>query len=216
MSEFFKNFLAPTNTVYTMWIIIAVLAIFSFICTRKFRDVPGPLQNVAEMAVGSLLNFFEEVLGPKRTRQYLPVLATFFVFIVVCNYCGLLPGAGEYFTVPTSVLAVTAALAVIAFFTIHTTGVMAKGVWGYLKSFLTLMLPISLLELVTRPLSLALRLYGNIYGEERVTETFYGIFPVILPIVMNVLSLLFCLIQAMIFSMLLAVFIAEATETEEE
>ena len=65
-------------------------------------------------------------------------------------------------------------------------------------------------------MSLALRLYGNIYGEENVTETFYGLVPILLPIVMNVLSLLFCLIQAMIFTMLLAVFVAEATETEEE
>ena len=117
LSEFFANYLAPTRTVYTMWIIMAVLVLFSWICTRELKDVPGPLQNIAEMAVGSLMNFFEEILGPKRARQYFPILATFFVFIVVCNYSGLLPGAGEYFTVPTSVLAVTAALAVIAFFT---------------------------------------------------------------------------------------------------
>mgnify|MGYP004502686889 FL=1 len=216
MSEIWSNYLAPTKTVYSMWGIMAVIVLFAIISTRKMRDVPGVLQSTAEMAVGGLFGFFEEILGPKRTRQYFPMLATFFVFIVVCNYCSLLPGAGEYFTIPTSVLAVTAALAVIAFFTIHTTGVMAKGLGGYLKSFLTLMLPISLLELVTRPLSLALRLYGNIYGEERVTETFYGLFPILLPLVMNILSLLFCLIQAMIFSMLVAVFVAEATETEEE
>mgnify|MGYP004473299065 CR=1 FL=1 len=216
MSEIWSNYLAPTKTVYSMWGIMAVIVLFAIVSTRKMKDVPGVLQSTAEMAVGGLLGFYEEILGPKRTRQYFPMLATFFVFIVVCNYCSLLPGAGEYFTIPTSVLAVTAALAVIAFFTIHTTGVMAKGLGGYLKSFLTLMLPISLLELVTRPLSLALRLYGNIYGEERVTETFYGLFPILLPLVMNVLSLLFCLIQAMIFSMLVAVFVAEATETEEE
>lgn len=216
MSEIWSNYLAPTKTVYSMWGIMAVIVLFAIISTRKMRDVPGVLQSTAEMAVGGLFGFFEEILGPKRTRQYFPMLATFFIFIVVCNYCSLLPGAGEYFTIPTSVLAVTAALAVIAFFTIHTTGVMAKGLGGYLKSFLTLMLPISLLELVTRPLSLALRLYGNIYGEERVTETFYGLFPILLPLVMNILSLLFCLIQAMIFSMLVAVFVAEATETEEE
>lgn len=216
MSEIWSKYLAPTETVYSMWGIMLVIVLFAVISTRKMKDVPGVMQNMAEMAVGGLLGFFEEILGPKRARQYFPMLATFFIFIVVCNYCGLLPGAGEYFTIPTSVLAVTAALAVIAFFTIHTTGVMAKGLGGYLKSFLTLMLPISLLELVTRPLSLALRLYGNIYGEERVTETFYGLFPLLLPLIMNVLSLLFCLIQAMIFSMLVAVFIAEATETEEE
>lgn len=202
-----------------MWVIMAVLVIFSIIATRKMKDKPGILQNIAEMAVGKLFGFFEGILGKERAREYFPIFATFFILIIVCNYSGLLPGAGELFTVPTSVLAVTAALAVIAFFTIHTTGIKKRGVKGYLLSFLkpvAVMLPITLLEQVVRPLSLALRLYGNLYGEERVTETFYGLVPLLLPLVMNVLSLLFCLIQAMIFTMLLAVFVAEATETEEE
>lgn len=219
MTEFWNNFLKPTQTVYTMWVIMAVLVIFSIIATRKMKDKPGVLQNIAEMAVSKLFGFFEGILGKERTREYFPMFATFFILIVVCNYSGLLPGAGEIFTVPTSVLAVTAALAVIAFFTIHTTGFKKRGVKGYLLSFLkpvAFLIPITLLEQVIRPLSLALRLYGNLYGEEMVTETFYGLFPLLLPLVMNVLSLLFCLIQAMIFTMLLAVFVAEATETEEE
>ena len=98
-----------------MWIIMAVIVLFAFICTRKIKDRPGPLQNVAEIAVSALLNFFGGVLGEKKTRQYFPILATFFVLIIVCNYCGLLPGAGHIFTVPTSVLAVTAALSTISF-----------------------------------------------------------------------------------------------------
>lgn len=219
MAEFWNNYLKPTQTVYTMWVIMAVLVIFSIIATRKMKDKPGVLQNIAEMAVGKLFGFFEGILGRERAREYFPVFATFFILIIVCNYSGLLPGAGEIFTVPTSILAVTAALAVIAFFTIHTTGIKKRGVKGYLMSFLkpvALMLPITLLEQIVRPVSLALRLYGNLYGEEMVTETFYGLFPLLLPLVMNVLSLLFCLIQAMIFTMLLAVFVAEATETEEE
>lgn len=219
MAEFWENFLQPTKTVYTMWVIMAVLVLFSILATRKMKDKPGVLQNMAEMAVSKLFGFFEGILGKERTREYFPMFATFFILIVVCNYSGLVPGAGEIFTVPTSVLAVTAALAVIAFFTIHTTGFKKRGIKGYLLSFLkpvAFLIPITLLEQVIRPLSLALRLYGNLYGEEMVTETFYGLFPILLPLVMNVLSLLFCLIQAMIFTMLLAVFVAEATETEEE
>ena len=219
MAEFFDNFLKPTPTVVTMWVIMAVLVLFSILATRKMKDKPGVLQNIAEMAVSKLFGFIEGVLGTERTKKYFPVFATFFILIVVCNYSGLLPGAGELFTVPTSMLAVTAALAIIGFFTIHTTGIRTKSLKGYLLSFLkpvALLLPITLLEQFIRPMSLALRLYGNIYGEEKVTETFYGLVPILLPIVMNVLSLLFCLIQAMIFTMLLAVFVAEATETEEE
>lgn len=215
MSEFISEYLTPTKTVYTMWVIMGALILFSFIATRKMRDVPGLLQNTAEMAVSSLYGFIEGVMG-KNTREFFPLLGTYFIFIVVCNYSGLLPGAGELFTVPTSVLAVTAALAIIAFFSIHTSGIRKKGIGGYLLSFLKPTLPIMLLDLVTRPLSLAIRLYGNIYGEEQVTETLFGIFPLLLPLVMQVLSLLFCLIQAMIFTMLLGVFIGEAIEEEEE
>lgn len=215
MSEFLATYLTPTKTVYTMWAIMAAIVLVSFIATRKMRDVPSIAQNTAEMAVSSLYGFIEGVMG-KNTREYFPLLGTYFIFIVVCNYSGLLPGAGELFTVPTSVLAVTAALAIIAFFSIHTSGMRKKGVGGYLLSFLKPTLPIMLLDLVTRPLSLAIRLYGNIYGEEQVTETLFGIFPLILPLIMQVLSLLFCLIQAMIFTMLLGVFIGEAIEEEEE
>lgn len=75
--------------------------------------------------------------------------------------------------------------------------------------------PIMILEQITRPVSMALRLYGNIYGEELATDTLFGLFPIGLPLVMNVLSLLFCFIQAMVFTMLLAVFLNEATEDEE-
>ena len=202
-----------------MWVIMAIVVIFSIIATRRMKDVPGPLQSIAEMAVTSLRNFFCGVLGKHKTDKYFPILATFFIFIVVSNYTGLIPGAGDFFTVPTSVLSVTLALAIISFFTIHTIGFKKNGFAGYLKSFLkpvAALIPLTLLEQFVRPISMALRLYGNIYGEEQVTHTLYDLFPFLLPLIMNVLSLLFCLIQAMIFTMLLAVFIDEATEEDEE
>lgn len=215
MTDLLVQLFAPTKTVYTMWVIMALLVVFSILATRKLKDVPGPLQNIAEMAVSGLVGLFEGVLGKEKCRKYFPIFATLFIFIIVCNYSGLLPGAGEAFTVPTSVLAVTAALAVISFFTVHTIGFRTKGFVGYLKSFVTIILPLTILEQFTRPLSLALRLYGNIYGEEQVTETLFNMFPLLLPLVMQVLSLLFCFIQAMVFTMLLAVYVDEATELPE-
>ena len=74
MKEFFENFLMPTKTIYSMWVIMAVILLFSIIATRKMKDVPGPLQNIAEMAVGGLLNFFAGVLGEKKARHYFPML----------------------------------------------------------------------------------------------------------------------------------------------
>ena len=75
-------------------------------------------------------------------------------------------------------------------------------------------MPLTLIEQVVRPFSLALRLYGNLYGEEMVTEQLGELFPIGLPLVMQVLSLLFCLIQAIVFTMLLSIYITEATGEE--
>ena len=77
------------------------------------------------------------------------------------------------------------------------------------------MLPLNLLEQFIRPASLALRLYGNMYGEEMVTEQLYEIFPIGVPLIMNVLSLLFCMLQAQVFTMLLSIYVSEAVEEEE-
>lgn len=213
--------LEVTGVVTTMWAIIIILAFVSWLATRKLKDVPGPLQTAAELVVGGLQDYFGKNLGNKAMRKYFPVFATFFIFIIVSNYSGLLPGAGhlEGFAVPTACLSVTAALGVISFFTTHTIGIKEKGFGKYMLSFLkpvALMLPLTILEQFVRPFSLALRLYGNLYGEEMVTTQLYGIFPILVPLVMQVLSLLFCMIQAMVFTMLLSIYTAEAIEEEEE
>ena len=214
--------LEVTSTVTTTWVIILILTLLSWLATRNLKEVPGPLQTVAEMAVGSLRNFFEGTLGKTYARKYLPVLGTFFVFIVVCNYSGILPGAGHIkgFAVPTACLSVTAGLGVVAFFTTHVIGIRERGLKHYLASFakplilVVLMLPLNILEQFIRPMSLALRLFGNMYGEENVTEQLYEIFPIVAPLIMNVLSLIFCLLQAVVFTMLLSIYISEAVEEE--
>ena len=215
--------LEVTSTVTTMWAIIAALGLVSWLATRRLKEVPGPLQAGAEMAVGALRNFFEGTLGKEYSRKYFPILGTFFVFIVVCNYSGFIPGMGHIsgMAVPTACLSVTAGLGVVAFFTTHTIGIRERGLGPYLASFakplilVVMMLPLNLLEQFIRPMSLALRLYGNMYGEENVTEQLYDILPVGAPLIMQVLSLIFCLLQAVVFTMLLSIYISEAVESEE-
>lgn len=216
--------LEVTGTVTTMWAIIALITLLSWLATRKLEEIPGPLQTGAELAVGGLRNFFADILGMEHARKYLPILGTFFIFIIVCNYSGLLPGAGHVtgFAVPTACLSITAGLGVVAFFTTHVIGVKERGLGPYLKSFasikpallIILMLPLNLIEQIIRPLSLALRLYGNMYGEETVTEQLYELFPIAAPLIMQVLSLLFCALQAIVFTMLLSIYISEAIEEE--
>ncbi len=204
--------------IITIWAIIAILTILSIIATRRLKDVPGPLQNIAEMAVEKLEDYFGGTLGYENMRRYFAMFATLFIFIVVSNYSGLIPTAGETFAVPTASISVTAALAVIAFFTTHTIGIQRNGFGGYAKSFLkpiAFLLPLTLLDQLVRPFSLAIRLYGNMYAEEMVTAQLRTMFPVLLPLVMQVLSLLFCLIQAMVFTMLTAVYVHEAIGEDE-
>ena len=210
--------LEVTGRVTTMWAIIAVLTLLSWLATRNMKEVPGRLQNAA----AKLLDYFDGTLGKKLCRKYYPIFATFFIFIIVSNYSGLLPGAGHLkgFHVPTASLSVTAGLGIIAFFTTHVIGVKEHGFGRYLKRTLTSMtLPLfflAIIEQFVRPFSLALRLYGNMYGEEAVTENLYSIFPVLVPLIMQVLSLLFCLIQALVFTMLLSIYVSEAAEEEPE
>ncbi|MBR5342266.1 MAG: F0F1 ATP synthase subunit A [Oscillospiraceae bacterium] len=215
--------LQVTSTVVSMWGIILVLTLLSYLATRKLKDVPGPLQNLAEMAVEKLQSFFADSLGVKHMRKYFPIFATFFIFIIVSNYSGLLPGVGHLkgMAQPTASLSVTAGLGVVAFFTTHIIGVRERGLKRYAVSFAkplylcVLMLPLNLIEQFIRPMSLALRLYGNMYGEETVTEQLYEIFPIGAPLIMQVLSLLFCLLQALVFTMLLSIYVSEAVEEEE-
>ena len=208
-----------TSTLTTIWAIILILTVLSILATRKLKDVPGPLQNLAEMAVESLQNIAAGFMRANAAKNSLPILATYIRNTVGCNSAGRPPGAGHFkgFAVPTACLSVTAALGIIAFFTTHTIGIRERGLKRYLLSFVTpfiLMLPLNLIEQFVRPFSLALRLYGNLYGEEMVVEQLYNIFPILLPVLMNVLSLLFCMIQAMVFTMLLSIYVSEAIEEE--
>ena len=214
----FTTSFSISKPIISMWVIIAVLTILSILATRRLKDVPGPLQNVAEAAVEKLEDYFGGTLGYDNMRRYFGIFATLFIFIVVSNYSGLLPTAGETFSVPTASISVTAALAVIAFFTTHTIGIQRNGVAGYAKSFLkpiAFLLPLTLLDQIVRPFSLAIRLYGNIYAEEMVTAQLRKMFTVLLPLVMQILGLLFCLIQAMVFTMLTAVYVHEAIGDDE-
>ena len=154
--------LEVTSAVTTMWAIIAALTLVSWLATRSLKEVPGPLQSAAEIAIEKLRDYYEGLLGKEHARKYFPVFATFFVFIIICNYSGLLPGAGHIrgFALPTASLSVTAGLAIVAFFTTHVIGVRERGLKHYALSFAQplylcfLMLPLNLIEQFVRPASL--------------------------------------------------------------
>ena len=207
-----------TGEVIMMWVILAVVALLSVIATHKMRERPGVFQNMIETGVEMLDNFFAGLLGREKCRKYFSFLASLFIFIIFANYSGLFPGVGltPYLKAPTSSLSVTIGLGVVTFVFLQVAGLRA-GVRHYFKRFVSpmfFMLPLLLLDEFIKPASLALRLYGNVFGEETVTEELYGLLPIGAPMVMMVLSLLFCAIQAVVFTMLVSIYLEEAIETE--
>lgn len=215
----FKIFgLGVTAEVVTMWGIIGVIAVICLIATGRMKERPGRFQNLIETGVEYLQNFFHGILGEK-SRRYFPFLSTLFIFIIFSNYSGLIPGAGvfRYFKAPTSSFSVTLGLGIVTFLGLQYYAIRV-GVGHFFKRFITpaaFMLPLLLLDEIIKPASLAMRLFGNIFGEETVTEELYGLLPIGAPALMMGLSLLFCAIQAVVFTMLTAIYLDEATELEE-
>lgn len=202
-----------TGEVITMWVILAVLTLVSLLVTRNLKERPGKFQNLLETGVEYLDNFFTGILGKEHCRKYFYFLASMFTFIIICNYSGLIPGMGmtDWFKAPTSSLSVTLGLGVCSFFFLQTAAA-SKGVKHFFKRFLSVALPLLVLDEFIKPASLALRLFGNILGEESVTQQLYNILPIGAPMVMMVLSCLFCAIQAVVFTMLVAIYLQEAIE----
>ena len=192
--------------------------VISLIVRHNLKERPGIFQNVIETGVEYLDNFFRDLLGPEKSRRYFSFLAALFIFIIFANYSGLFPGVGQtdYVKAPTSSLSVTAGLGLVSFVFLQIAGLRA-GVKHYFKRFVSpmfFMLPLLLLDEFIKPASLALRLFGNVFGEEMVTEELYSIFPIGVPVVMMALSLLFCALQAMVFTMLVSIYLDEETEAE--
>ncbi len=207
-----------TAEVITMFVILAVTALLSFLATRNMKMRPGKFQNIMECAVESLDNFFSGILGKHHTRKYFFFLGSLFIFIIMANYSGLIPGVGiiKYFKAPTSSLSCTLGLGLTSFVFLQIAGLRA-GAKHYFKKFISpmfFMLPLLVLDEFIKPASLALRLFGNVFGEETVTHELYELLPIGVPVIMMALSLLFCAIQAVVFTMLVSIYLEEQISVE--
>ena len=215
------NSIGISNGMITSAVITVVLCVICIIAGRRIQTLPGGLQNAVEWAVESLYRFFEEIMGVHACKRYFPLVGTLFIYILIANYSGLLPGSGHIkgLMAPTSSINCTAAMAIIVFIAIQVIGIREHRGFSYFKHLLkpfAFLLPLMLLEDLVKPISLTLRLYGNIYGEEVVTSTFFDMIPVGLPVLMQFLSVLMGLIQALVFALLAAIYIKEALPEEEE
>ena len=208
-----------TGEVIAMWAILALVLVLSLIATHNMKERPGTFQNMVEAGIEYLDNFFSGIIGKHHTRKYFYFLGSLFIFIIVANYTGLIPGVGltKYFKAPTASLSVTLGLGVCTFLFLQIAG-LRVGAKHYFKRFISpiaFMLPLMVLDDFIKPASLVLRLFGNVFGEETVTHNLYDLLPIGAPVLMMALSILFCAIQAVVFTMLTSIYLEEAIEVED-
>ena len=171
---------------------------------------PGKGQMMLEMAVSSLHNMVSGMVG-ENGQKYVPYLMTVLVYIGFANIIGLFG-----FKPPTKDLNVTIALAVMSIVLIEAAGIIARGTKGWIKSFaqpVAIMTPFNILEIVIKPLSLCMRLFGNVLGAFVIMELIKQVVPVALPVPFSLYFDIFDgLIQAYVFVFLTSLFVKEAIE----
>lgn len=210
--SFLANPFFPDHVMYT-WFVMAMLALFSFLATRQVSIVPGGFQNVMETVVSGFDGLLMDTMGPEG-RRFFPLIATIGLFILFSNLIGLVPG----FASPTASLNTNAAMALVVFLITHVVGVKIHGT-KYVKQFLgpvwwliPLMLPIEVISHLTRPLSLSVRLFGNIEGGHIVIAVLLLLVPFLVPLPILLLKVLISCIQTLVFVLLSMMYIAGAME----
>ncbi|ABA88204.1 ATP synthase F0, A subunit [Syntrophotalea carbinolica DSM 2380] len=195
------------------WLVMAILIGVGLLATHRAGLVPGGMQNFMELVLVEIRGMVRDTMGPKG-MVYFPLIATLALFLLVSNLIGLIPG----FAPPTASLNTNAALAVGVFLVTHIVGVREHGI-RYFKHFMgpvwwltPLILPIELIGHLARPLSLSLRLFGNMYGHEIVLMIFFSLVPLLLPIPMMLMGILVAFIQTFVFMLLSMIYIAGALE----
>lgn len=218
------------NVIYAFAVAIFMI-IVSMSVYRKRQMIPGPFQNAIEMMIEGMYNFIYTILG-KDTKKYIPFLGTLFFYILINNWIGMIPLGHS----PSTSLNITASLAIVVFLYAQWTGISRLGVGGYLHHLaggptdvigwcmVPLLFPLHIIGELAKPFSLALRLFGNITGEDTLIAVFVGLgvamlafSPVGVPlqIPFYFLGLLLSSIQALVFTLLSTIYILLMLPHEE-
>lgn len=193
-----------------------ILILFFKYSVRNLSLFPGKMQNFLEMIFKFFRSLVDDMIG-EQGRKFIPVLATLGLFIAVSNLIGLLPEMES----PTANLNTTAGCAIFVFLYYHWQGIKKHGPWGYFKTFCGpvwwlswLFLPIEIVSHFSRPLSLSMRLFGNIFGEDLVIIIIAQLVAFVAPLPVMALAVFTSLLQAFIFVMLSTIYLAGAMEHE--
>lgn len=219
--NFFRELLAPfhipesaADTLAYTWLIMIFMLLLSLLATRGLKAVPGGLQNFMEIIVGGIETMVTDTMG-EHGKPYFPLIATLALFILVSNLSGLIPG----FFPPTADINTTAACAIIVFLSTHIVGVKEHG-FKYIKHFFgpiwwlaPIMFFIEIIGHMSRPLSLTLRLFGNMRGHELVLMIFFTLAGAYFaPLPMMLMGILVSFIQSFVFMLLSMIYIQGSLE----
>ena len=207
---------------YTVMFVLAVLLTIVLIWVMKPRrlsvDEPSYSQMTLEAGVLAIRNLLVDNVGPHGLK-YFPVIATFGMLILVSNLMGLIPGLMS----PTASTSVTFALGISSFVYYNAIGIKENGLLGHLRHFAgpipwlaVLMFPIELISNFVRPMSLGIRLFGNLFGDEQILGTISGLAPWVVPVLIMPLSLFVAFMQTFIFVLLSIIYISEVSHHHEE
>ena len=209
-----EHFAHDYTHVIHSWLVMLILIVGAILFTRGVQLLPRKGQNVLEVIIGGLENFMVDITGPEG-RFFFPFIATIFLYILISNLIGLVPG----FFSPTANLNTTLSMALCTFVVTHIIGFKFHGA-KYIKHFLgpvwwlaPLMFPIELIGHLARIMSLSIRLFGNIFGKETVLGILFmlaGLYLAPLPILF--LGILVSFIQALVFTLLSIIYFVGAME----
>lgn len=207
----------PDHVVMAIFVAVALSVFALWFRKRISVEEPGKLQLMLEAVVAALLGMLEENVGHKG-RQFLGLVGTLGLFILVSNLLGLVP----FFSSPTVSLNMPVGCALVAFLYYNYQGIRAQGVVPYFKHFLgpvlplaVIMLPIEIISHLSRILSLSIRLFGNIFGEELVVLVLGSLIPFVVPVPMMLFGVFGSLLQAFVFIMLTMIYLGGAVAAEE-
>jgi len=202
-----------SETVVTTWALLLALFLVSWLSTRRLKLDPGRWQVTLEGILATIQDAIEAVL-PDYSLRVLPFVASLWIFLVVANLIGVIPGLHG----PTGDLSTTAALAVLVFLSVHWYGIRIHGLKRYLRHYIEpnpILAPFHIVSEISRTVALAVRLFGNIFSLEMAALLVLLVAGFLVPVPVLLLHIVEALVQAYIFGMLALIYIAGGIQSLE-
>jgi F-type H+-transporting ATPase subunit a len=208
----------------TLFAAAVVLALGFLVRGRASDGVPGKLQLFWEVLIEQVQELTDSAIGVAKGRKFVPLGVTIFIFLLICNWMEVIPSGHnpEWLPAPTSDVNLPAAMAIAVIVIVHVNSIRARGLKGYFKHYLTpypVMLPINIIEEITKPITLTFRLFGNIFASTLMVSVMVALLPIyVVPVgelIWKPFAMFVGAIQAFIFALLTIIYLSIGMSTEE-